>query len=594
MSTNTQRNTTTVSNSASSSYLSNTIKVILSYALTLLAFPFLGYVISYLTLLVGLKLSTLSFLMTFVATIITGIVIPNQLQFKTKFVIYNLVGLVLSIVLSFYLSRVFWDMSYDGMAYQGEAIARLSEGWNPIYQSAQGHNGLHSIWLQHYPKASWLNQASIFQFTNNWEDTKFYNFVLLLASVAISIVAVSRFQIAKIFQVMVVIVACFSPIVMLQSTGLLLDGQISSLLVIVFGLLAISYYNSSWLVISGLAMSIILTVNTKTAGMVYTLIALVVYGIILAINNHKHSGKILGSIMLFVIVGIGIFGFNPYITNTITKSNPIYPSLDKKAFDASENTPKNYLNKNSLEVFVAGMFFETNKDFEDKDGGAKLKIPFTVSTSEWKAMSIGAIKKGGFGPLFGGGILLTILVLAISVVVPKKPKSNTLETSDEDEIRPMQSWQIFSIVTASVVVSCLLTSTASTARYIPQLWIWLAIVLLYLFNLKSKSVNYMASGLFVVLLINIAITTIASTTQQSELTAKAQQILTKVKESDKILIIDFGRSTATRTRLQSLSIPFEEKNSDKKLDDKRPITDCKASGKFMFLPENESSACVKK
>jgi hypothetical protein len=107
------------------------------------------------------------------------------------------------------------------------------------------------------------------------------------------------------------------------------------------------------------------------------------------------------------------------------------------------------------------------------------KIPFTVSKTELEEFVIPDARIGGFGPWFGGTVILSALAIVLLTVSqlrnPKPPSSRR-----EKRQITTDSLRIGCYVLFGLVGSCLVNPAAWWARYVPQLWLVPVIVLLLL------------------------------------------------------------------------------------------------------------------
>jgi hypothetical protein len=561
-------------------------KFLLIYGSSIIVFCFSLFLVCFLTLIFKQNITSIQFYIGILLTLLFSLWSAKKLDLTWTFGLGAFILMVLSGIVSILVSRQFYDLSYDGQTYLGEAVLEIADGWNPLYSKAPGYNNLHGIWLDNYPKLTWLNQTAIFKLTSNWEDIKFFSLIIFLASCSITFVTTSLFKL-NIFQRFVCTLALVcSPLVVLQFNGLFLDGQMSSLLLIIISQFFLCYFYPNKFNLFSLGASIIVFENTKTAGLIYAIIAITVYFIVIGYNSRKSVNKIIKSVLISFVLGSFIFGFNPYVVNTIQKKNPVYPSLDKKAFDYTENTPKNYLGKSNIEIFTSAIFFKTDSDFSDtKYGGAIIKPPFAVSQDEVEALRIGAIKKGGLGPLFSGAFVVGLMTVAIALYYSiKKSKKNDSEIYEE--VKEFSSWQIYAIISGTIILSCVLTSTSNTFRYIPQLWLLLGFSLIFAYSQKKFITSSMASLMAIIMFVNIGYCAYGNWIPQFSDTKKTAQILEKARESSKIkpLRINFGYQTTTRQRLEAAGVKYEEIVGS---------MDCETLGGWRFLPQNESQVCTK-
>ena len=573
---------------------SNFSKFLFIYGSALITFSLSLFCVSWLSLLFRQEISSFSFVVSTILTLIfvlwsTKAYFPkNQLLVTAGVMLAGLISGAISVL----IARQFYDLSYDGQAYHGEAIVELINGeWNPFVSRASGYNKLHGMWLDAYPKASWFDAVSLFRITNNYEDTKAFNIFFGFASVAYSIVALSFFKLNNFFKSILVFLATFNPLFVLQYNGLLLDGQLSSLLWILFCFFMIAFHKFDKVIWVSLFAFIILLINVKTAGLIYFIISSVCFLIILNLRRREDLSKIFLPIILGFLVAVTIFGFNPYLTNTNAHKNPVFPSLDKKAFDFTENTPKNYRGKSNIEIFVSSIFFATDRDFSEKNSeGAVIKNPLSISANEIDSLRVGAIKKGGFGPLFAASflaVLLPLLLIAIKSLKGFKLKKIVWFDHDTEKWHfDIKTGHIYIIFTLFVFGSCIMTSTSNTFRYIPQFWLWCVVSLGYIFTYQ-KSWIFKVLGLLAaaVMICNIAVTFYYNTTKQLEYSAETKTKLQAMaqKSVDNPIDVNIGVGTANRLRLKEAGVNF--------IDSPKPLT-CKSVGAWAVLPENPMNACL--
>lgn len=571
--------------------LSNLQKILFIYGSAIIIFCCSLFIFTFISQLYVEQISKITIISAFGCTIFYVFWVAKN-YLNNKFIPFIISGLIfMSMVISIWIARQFFDLSYDGQAYHGEALVELIDGsWNPLINKAEGYNGFHVIWMDSYPKASWFNGVSLYQLTGNFEDIKAFNVLTMFAGLAYSFLAFSFFRINIYLNILLTFLAVFNPITVLQYNGLLLDGQIANLLWILFCSFIISF--KAFDRISGLTSLalIILLLNIKTAGLIYFVMSLITFALILYFKQVKNRTKIFGILILGLVLGFAVFGFNPYLTNTYYHQNPIYPSLNKKVFDFTENTPKNYRNKNNLEIFFSSIFFETDLDFNERDSvGATLKAPWKISEGELDSLKLGGLKKGGFGPLFGASFILVMIPLLIVLTLNlKKFKITNIFCYDND----IEGWTInfnqhgiYLLFTLVVFISCAMTSTSNTFRYIPQFWLWLVVSLGYMLVYhKSIFIKILSIIASLIMILNISICFYYNTTKQFEYSKKTRDKLQKlaISTKDNPLDVFFGYASATRLRFTDNGINF--------VDHVEPLT-CKNPGGWNFLPENEMNAC---
>ncbi|HEX8546021.1 MAG TPA: hypothetical protein VF691_03605 [Cytophagaceae bacterium] len=108
------------------------------------------------------------------------------------------------------------------------------------------------------------------------------------------------------------------------------------------------------------------------------------------------------------MLGVIIYGYNPYITNTIDRNQPFYPVLgskqfptDDRGFDGNETleTPENMRGKLiSTRLFYAYFSKPGNAPYTSKN--AVITIPFKPNIDEWKAYHFHETSIGRIWPIF--------------------------------------------------------------------------------------------------------------------------------------------------------------------------------------------------
>ena len=166
-----------------------------------------------------------------------------------------------------------------------------------------------------------------------------------------------------------------------------------------------------------LFMTIAVLLNVKLTAGIYASILIAGY---LAILWFTKKTEILREVFTVstgaFLLGFVIFGFSPYVTNTLSQGNPLYPALgtDRSDYTAPQ-FPANFTGRNPAFLLFYSIFAKSD-NVRGPDKTAVLKLPFTVSGEELKAFTDTNAKQGGFGPLFGGAVLLAFMVFASALI----------------------------------------------------------------------------------------------------------------------------------------------------------------------------------
>lgn len=544
------------------------------------------------------------------------------------------------------ISRQFIDVSYDGLAYHGGSILYLDSGWNPVWEKSFT---IHGLWQNSYPKSAWNIAASIYKLTKNFSDLWVFNVLFYISSVFTLSFALKKLNFKPIVSIILAILACSSPVTLTQFITLNLDGQISALLVIIFSLCALLYQNSKKVNLSenfkSLETPIYLAlfgstgylINIKTAGLVYGIFIISSISLYFWYQKTPFFKKFLSVSIFSILIAISVIGFNPYLTNIRDFKNIVYPTLNKVAFDFTENTPSNYLDKSVVEIVFSSIFFKSDNIFVRPYDNAELKLPFTIYQSEIESISDNAaLKKGGFGPLFSGFFVLTALYLGIILFLEfknRKTKRNNFNTNQVSETKPrlagdpapewgneldfskylniiknripLDNFKTFLFIIILTTVSCLLSSTGNTFRYIPQFWLLLVFIIGFCYQrtnvigLKNDFFYYLFYfSNFVIIFGFITSLYFAglNINRQKQYSDKLNGELIELKsKQDKgqilnPIIINFGYQNGTAALLDGKGIKYisivPDKNNYYNLPCKNVIQ------RWNFLTKNESMACI--
>ncbi len=351
-------------------------------------------------------------------------------QSKVFQISMSFILLVSSFYVCLMISRNFFDLSYDGQAYHQEALIQLNRGWNPFYEqlTSPQSNNMHR-WLNHYSKGVWFYAAMIFKVTKDIESGKLFHFWLMIAALFMTLSFLLRFEtLSRSLAVLISLLVAFNPVSIYQSLSYYLDGQLMSLMIILVVVLGFIYRESKWFYYLLLLMVIPVLVNVKLTAGIYTGLIMIGYMAMLWVKSKfEQLRKTLIYTLIAFFLGFVLFGFNPYVTNTLQKENPFYPALGTDRSDYTyPQFPANFIGKDSFTLLFYSIFSKSD-NVRGLEKQAYLKIPFTVSKDELGAFTDTNAKQGGFGPLFGGAILLSFLIIigALLSLYSRSPKDRT-------------------------------------------------------------------------------------------------------------------------------------------------------------------------
>jgi hypothetical protein len=422
-----------------------------------------------------------------------------------------------------------YDTSYDGQEYHQSAIIELSNGWNPIYNSRPPLNipGIDEPIDSGYGKVVWSIDASIYKLTNNIASTTLINLVVAGAAF---IFLFSALRLVKIGKYEVLIIALLSVVTTLLleqifthredslSYELLIVG-LSSLLLLVRSKPKLSYFLC-------LAASLIFLAGVKDSNL-FLFVPLILLALYFVFKNHLYK---LTAFKISAAVGLlaGLLClFNPYITNIVRYHAVDYP-YNQASYSAAfqiEDKPHNLIKANRFELFYYGIFSAPLLGNEqDPSAIASPKLPFTLNVTQLRIEANVASKQvGGYGVLFSGVFLLSIVAYAYLAIRKKTRRERTIFI-----------W--LSVGLAAIIISCLLSPVPNYARFGSQLDLFpicVVVALLLMKPSKWKKEKIMAWTIILFLTANIGLDAGYSGTRQAVDFVNLDRQLTSLSHSDK-------------------------------------------------------------
>ena len=353
-----------------------------------------------------------------------------------KNTILSLITFIIVFSITCLLCGHVYDDSADGNGYHKFAIGLLKNGWNPIYDSQEeiikklDLDAEENLWVEHYPKATWIYGANVYKLTNNIETAKTFNLMSVFTLFFIITYLINKFYQKKLIAIMLAIGACTFPIIWQQIFCLYLDGFmgiILLLLIIYFYLFIKNDQNKEYFIMS--ASLIIIISNIKFTGLFYAGIFCLGYYIYYLINkikskNYKSLIKTTISFIIVLIIALLIVGSNSYIKNLITKGNPLYPIIGKDKVDIiTPQQPQLFANKSPIEKNFYSIFsYTANYATTFNKGTPKLKLPFTSDINNELLSIVEDTRVGGFGIYFSGIFIISIIVIIVYAILKIKNK----------------------------------------------------------------------------------------------------------------------------------------------------------------------------
>ncbi len=406
------------------------------------------------------------------------------------------------------------DLSYDGQAYHQTAIIELSRGWNPFYQTANVNEaGSLARWIDHYAKGPWIYAAALYLITGNIEYGKIFGALMAFAACALLL----SFFFGLGFrsrggwkEILLALLIAFSPVVLYQSLSYYVDGQLYAAFAALCALLGLQYLFRDRAITVAILCGLIVLLNIKFTGVLYAVIGLCTAMLLLwHVNKIRQMKQVLLASAAGFLIGVVLIGFNPYVLNFIGHGSPFYPLAGRGSIDLKPyNVPQNYFDLGSLSILTLSTFSRSD-NVRGVNTFARLKLPFTVGADEWEPFKYTGAKEGGFGPLFGGAVILAALILLASALEARfriqfKP-FKIEEKPLKEKYRNFELFKVVLFVVAALVISAALNPISSLARYVPQVWLVpLAITPLALRS-RTKMLQLLGVSVLGLLLVNNAL-----------------------------------------------------------------------------------------
>lgn len=447
--------------------------IALSVSLGLIGFLGMLYAAAYTILLVRLPFHVLtlsSVLLLFIGALLLW-------GWKTKSADWRLIGISLlpvgaMILLSIWASGYVYDTSFDGQGYHVLASSSMRSGWNPLYHP----DFADSIWVVYYPKGAWLTAAAISTLTGHVETGKALNLISMFAAFFASfggLLQLASFRnrgygfLRLLPALLIAVCSAANPITLVQLFTNYNDGLIASLLLALVGS-AVSYAlsgNRKALAIAAIAT--VFLVNIKFTAIAYA--GLICFWLIVAViarhwTNRKavlHEFRrvlfripVKRAVIVLLgsgVIGLLIFGWNPYVINTVKHGHPFYPLAGKDKIDImTENSPDDFIGKNRLKTFLLSYTSKTEDAATPRTSHRAELWP--IPWNDFHNVNVDT-RVAGFGPLSPwiliGSAVLCLLTLAFR-------------------------WRIgvvSALLAAALLTTVFINPEPWWARYVPQLWL---------------------------------------------------------------------------------------------------------------------------
>ena len=490
---------------------------------------FLTFMVLGTTLLFFINVTISRFhLISFLILSIIGFYFISRKKLDRKEFLITILISIIVIFSSCLVSSFMFDRSSDGNTYHKDAIGVLKEGFNPVYDSSydfikkrdnSSKLTKYSIWTDHYAKANWIMAANFYSLTNNIESGKAMNLISIY--IVFSLIFVSLTDLLSNKKAFVLsLLTVINPITASQMFTYYNDQLVYLYLFLaVFYLIKLDKDNNSyenWFIY---ILTFILLANTKFNGMGYLMVFSFFFVCKYLYKAYKEKEflylfkKLCLIFIPLFIVSLVIVGYPTYVKNTIDHSNPFFPLYDKNGEDIiTEQEPASFLKMNTVEKLFYGTFSKANNLRENDN--TTLKIPFTVSKDEIVPATSNDLRISGWGVLFSGLLIVSIIILISKYKDYKK----------EDYL----------LYTLGITTLLLLVMSESWwARYTPHFYFFILISLYILFRYGKK--DYLKYFYIILISINTLLPLLGNTYYTLANSLKINNELNNLKNKEILL-----------------------------------------------------------
>jgi hypothetical protein len=292
------------------------------------------------------------------------------------------------VIFSLLFSILYYDFTFDGQWYHHPAIYKLESGWNAFFNPLdEAHKS-----ILHFPKGTWYFSASVYSALGIFEAGKCLNIIMIAIASLITYATLIDYKVNRIKSLVLAFLVVLHPVVWSEITTFQNDNNLYlNLIIYIVAMFSwLRNYDKVSLLL-GIMASVCL-INTKFTGLVF----LIVFAFFGLVYFSKYKPKfILNYIAIHVVIiimGVGIFGFNPYMTNFIHRGHPFYPIMGTAKYpshisdgkDGNEiyETPKNMMGKPTLVRFFYANFSRPSNAPYNNQKNAELIFPFSSKVSD--------------------------------------------------------------------------------------------------------------------------------------------------------------------------------------------------------------------
>lgn len=554
-------------------------------AILLMSFIFINHFLVITTFFTSAKFLPVVFPLSFLIASILSFYKNRRNGFGgIKLYLPIIIGSIL-ILFSLLFSALFYDFTFDGQWYHHPAIYKLESGWNAFLNPLdEAHKS-----IIHFPKGTWYFSASVLSTLRIFEAGKCLN-IIMMSIVALMVYAtLTDYEVGKTKSIFISILVILHPVVWSEITTFQNDNNLYlNLVIYVVAIFSWLRTNDKIPIFLGI-MASICVINIKFTGFVFFGVFAVFGFIYFSIYKQKFLLKYIGVHAIIIIIGVGLFGFNPYITNMIYRGHPFYPIMGTEEYpshisegrDGNEiyETPKNMMGKSTLIRFFYANFSKPSNAPYNNQMDAELIFPFTSKISDWKVYRFHDLRVAAFGPFFSGVLILSFGYFIFLLIVLGKNR-----------------WHLLILILA-IFTSLILSKHFWWARFGPQLWLFpISLIVASFITNRSKHRQIFNWNMIGLIMVNGLIVLSIHLSWVRKSTIKQRQQLTEIGNQAKpIEICMYWFNKSMNRKLNDWGIEYKEiSRKDMRKQDKTKFKELKTvvegypgTNRYRVLGDNE-------
>ncbi len=434
------------------------------------------------------------------------------------------------------LAGRFYDVTPDGQTYHQPAIIDLvRDHWNPIQNPwIQAHFS-----IVHFSKGPWYVEGAVYALLGRIEPAKGVNALLIVSAFGLCLYSLRRLtRLPFPVALGIAALAAANPVAISQSLSFYVDGQLASLLLVGACSALLMYRQPNRFHAVILFTSVVLAMNVKLTGIVLSGLLCMAVLAATARESRTRAPQFLAVCVCTLGVGALVLGYNPYVTNTLRFANPFYPMAGPNAqVDYADYRPADFNGMGPPERFARSLFARTQWGRT----ATELKVPFTFSLEEIRNSAYPDPKAGGFGPLFGGALVLSLLFWLIQA--RRIPKDPLLRSGF--------------LLSAALAATAVVIPEGWLARYVPYVW-WVPLIAILVASKGSRSQRLVAAAIAATLVLNVGVVGGYYVYYQNERTTILAKELDRTRQQKQGVVAYLGDFTSNAVRLSEAGITFRE------------------------------------